>query len=237
MTNASSDRRSIAYEFKAINRSADLFPPEKELKAPALIKKWCQVSYEYPGRGEATEGIVRYRHTSNTGPWLWGDLRGGRRGPEGPLCSSCSTQKQCIVRHEKASCPDFADVAVLGPIEWHVDVQPNAARIIGPQVARKSKKKAVTFPCKFPDGCDHALARRAFRGKGGAGRANDHMRSHHANWPGLEGALYPVPVEAAVEGMPLHSGHTAALTVRCSFTAPSAPRWSHRERRRARWAG
>ena len=34
MTNESPDQLSIAYEFPAINRSEDVFRPDKELKAP-----------------------------------------------------------------------------------------------------------------------------------------------------------------------------------------------------------
>jgi hypothetical protein len=81
-----------------------------------VIKKRCQVRYEYAGRTEASEGIVLYRPISNVGPGplRWGDLRSGRQNKGGPLYSSCSTKKQVQIRHERSACPGFVDVAVLG---------------------------------------------------------------------------------------------------------------------------
>jgi hypothetical protein len=190
MTNASNDKRSIAYEFPAINRGQDLYPAKDELNTPKWIRKWCQVTYKYPGRTQETEGIVLYRPVSNIGPWRWGDLRGGRRHAEGPLCTSCSTRYQVITRHEKAVCPDWVDVEVLDAVDFCAHVRPDPARISGQQVLRPSKKaKSVTYPCKF-DGCPKKdFKRQAFRGMK---RANDHMREVHADWGGLQASLYPV---------------------------------------------
>jgi hypothetical protein len=39
MTNASTDQLSIVYILKVINRSLNVFPPERELEAPMLSRK------------------------------------------------------------------------------------------------------------------------------------------------------------------------------------------------------
>jgi hypothetical protein len=203
MTNASNYRQSIAYEYPKINRTFDLFPPENELKGIKLIKKWCQVKYEYPGRREDTEATVLYRPTSNVGPLKWGDLRSGRARDGGPLCSSCSTKDQLFVCHERADCPNFVDVAILGEIDFRLPVLPDPGRIIGLQVSRSSKVKkgGITFPCKFP-GCSHATnKRKAWRGEDGNKRANRHMTVEHSEWSGLSVALYPVVAAAPIEGI------------------------------------
>jgi hypothetical protein len=84
MTNEKNDSRAIAYEFESIYRGQDLIPLDNELKAPPFIKKWWQLSYEYPGRSEDTESFVRYRFISENSPWRWSDICGGRRRVDGP---------------------------------------------------------------------------------------------------------------------------------------------------------
>ena len=89
MTNQSNDVRSIAYTFRAINRSLDVLPPESELVSPPSLKKWTQVLFEYPGRCQETEGIVLHRLVAGEGPLEWSELR--KRPGSIPLCTHCST--------------------------------------------------------------------------------------------------------------------------------------------------
>ena len=68
MTNSNNDCQSIAWEFLNINRSSDVLPAKKDIVSYAHHRKWCQISFEYEGRCEATEGVIKYRYIPNNGP-------------------------------------------------------------------------------------------------------------------------------------------------------------------------
>ena len=199
MTNASNDPRSIAYGFEQINRSDIVFPPAKQLTAPPFLRKWNEAKFEYPGRCQATEGIVLYRLIATQGPWVYADLRGrGRQADAEPLCSSCSTTAQALVFHpvQKCSNPTFMHV-----IPDYVECSPDMERMQGVQLLKKNRNKKppnahVSFPCKYdgPEACVHNgnYPRRCLRS---AVSCNKHMQKAHHGWSELANAMYPVTVE------------------------------------------
>lgn len=112
---SNSDPWSLAFEFDRINRSSDVFVDEKLCKdaknsGNALIRKFSRISYQYPGRCEATEGIVRYKYVSDfeseqrpqeagDEKWKWTELV--KRPGQIPLCGRCSTIENKIVHHQE----------------------------------------------------------------------------------------------------------------------------------------
>lgn len=68
MTNSNNDCRSIAFAFPNINRSSNVLPPTSDVVSYEHHRKWCQISFEYEGRCQATEGVIKYRFLPNKGP-------------------------------------------------------------------------------------------------------------------------------------------------------------------------
>ena len=181
MTNDSNDRASWAYEFPAINRNLNVFPPNKHFTAKnraKWIKKWCEVQYNHPDNNEKYDGIVQYRLVSGIGVWQWTDLVAAKRADDATMCDRCSTVAQSVVYHLQADCPS---PSYIHNLPEYVDLQPDPARISGPQMGKKKngeagKAGAVKYPCKYTACAHHTNKRKAFRT---AITANRHMRIHH----------------------------------------------------------
>ena len=212
MTNNSNDVRSWAYMFPKINRSEGIFPPDKHIQAPKLLRKWNQVKFEYPGRTEDTIGILQYRLVSGEGVWQWADLLAKARADVDKLCDSCSTADQQIVRHLQEDCPRPDSIHNLPVFQ---DLEHDPARIQGPQVQtakKRNKKKAVSFPCKA--GCKTKTGRaKTFRS---AVNANRHMKLTHGKDIGeekLSGMLYPLNDPVPDEQKDVHISEKSASPV------------------------
>jgi hypothetical protein len=70
MTNASNDGTSWAYEFPAICRNQDVFPPGKHFQSKTRakwIKKWTEVKFDHPDESGAYDGILQYRLVTGQG--------------------------------------------------------------------------------------------------------------------------------------------------------------------------
>ena len=200
MTNSSHDLCSWAYEFPAINRSLDVFPPGKHFQAKyraKWIKKWTEVKFDQPDSSGSYDGVLQYRLVTGQGDWQWTDLVASSRGPQDTLCDRCSTKANSVVLHTYDNCPAPGYIHDL-PI--YKDLQPDPARIHGDQVAGKNKGKSTTFPCKYVDCPAHTNKRKAFRN---ATNANRHMKLTHSPTDAEYTELaYPDDDEAAVEPTP-----------------------------------
>jgi hypothetical protein len=226
MTNESNDCLSWAYELPQINRGVDVFPPASHLLGVTFLRKWCQVSFEYTGRCQSTEGIVLYRFISGEGKFTFADLRCGKsgRGDRVPLCCSCSSkaEPQALIFHEQKDCLHPENMHVMPTF---VDVLPDPARLVGLQVGKKARKAAsrglslpVTYPCKFGSACVHSvMKRRAFRS---AESCNKHMQTVHKDWdPVILAASLYVVLQAA-PGPSLSMPDVAAAAVNVEGQVP-----------------
>jgi hypothetical protein len=180
MTNSSNDVTSWAYEFPAINRSSNIFPPDKHFQAKdraKWIRKWTEVTFIHPAAEARYDGILQYRLVTGMGDWQWTDLVAATRGEDDTLCDHCSTKQNETVFHMQADCPAPAYIHNL-PV--FVDLQPDPARITGVQSVRKKKiggKAApVRYPCKFVGCPAYANKRKAMQS---ATAANRHMQLVH----------------------------------------------------------
>ena len=105
MTNASNDRRSIAFNMVEIRRTADAYT-NKAARAPAReLIKWNQVSYQFQNSSIETEGVVKHRRVSGQGPWIFQDLlKRDKNVP--PICQICSRATDSVERHTKDECKE-----------------------------------------------------------------------------------------------------------------------------------
>lgn len=186
MTNTNADLRSRAYHFAKINRNEDIFP--STLLAPPFLRKWNEVSFEYDGRCEDTEGILKYRLVSGEGVWKFADLNSKARDDMNTLCDTCSTAAQRPEFHAARDCsrpdPRFHN------LPDHVDLQPDPTRIEGKQKTSRKRAaltKAQVFLCKV-EGCKEG---KRFRKPH---TANRHMQiSHGLEGTAFEALAYPLP--------------------------------------------
>jgi hypothetical protein len=209
MTNDSHDGASWAYEMPAINRNADVFPPEKHYEGgknrAKWIKKWCEIKYSHPDKSSRWDGILQYRLVTGVGDWQWTDMIAKSRDPADRLCDSCSTKANAVVCHEYAACPA---PSYIHNLPEYADLQPDPNRIQGPQMRKKSKKqKAITFPCKF-NGCDR-IGRHAFR--------KPHIANRHMN-------IEHTPTDAEYNDLKYPTSVLAKPHVRPSGKGPGRPR-------------
>jgi hypothetical protein len=178
MTNSSHDLCSWAWEFPAINRSLDVFPPGKHFQTKyraKWIKKWTEVEFNQPDKSGLYDGLLQYRLVTGQGDWQWTDLVASTRGPANTLCDRCSTKANSVVLHTHRNCPSPGYIHDL-PV--YKDLQPDPARIHGEQVAGKNNgKKTKGYPCKYVDCPAHTNKRKAFRN---AHNANRHMKLTHS---------------------------------------------------------
>jgi hypothetical protein len=201
MTNGSHDLCSWAYEFPAINRNGDVFPPGKHFQTKyraKWIKKWTEVKFDQPDTSGSYDGLLQYRLVTGQGDWQWTDLVASTRGHDNTLCDRCSTKANSVVLHTHPNCPAPGYIHDLPVFK---DLQPDPARIHGDQVAgKKQKGKKTTYPCKYVDCPAHTNKRKAFRN---AHNANRHMKLTHSPTDAEYTELaYPDGDEEAVEPSP-----------------------------------
>jgi hypothetical protein len=178
MTNASNDNSSWAYNFPAINRNLNVFPEAAHFLAKdraKWIKKWCHVRFTHPDNSPRYDGILQYRLVTGHGAWQWTDLVAARRNDDDTMCDKCSTKADAVVLHTSADCPA---PSYIHDLPSYQDLEPDPARISGPQVKNRKSKQAGkagkhTFPCKYIACPAHLNPRKALRS---AATANQHMQ-------------------------------------------------------------
>ena len=95
------------------------------------------------------------------------------------MCDKCSTKADAVVLHTSADCPA---PSYIHDLPSYQDLEPDPARISGPQVKNRKSKQAGkagkhTFPCKYIACPAHLNPRKALRS---AATANQHMQLEHS---------------------------------------------------------
>ena len=146
--NESNASDCFSFTFNTINRGVNVFP--SKLNKMKGVLKFCDLLFSHADqKGAMTEhtvGVVRARLVPGVGPYTVFDLV---RRPKswGKMCKVCTAQEQRPVYHklEKSACEPTKrakERALESKRLQHNLVDPSADRISGPQVARKSKRKA-----------------------------------------------------------------------------------------------
>ena len=149
MMNSTNHSDTYAFTFASINRGKDVFP-EKLRKMPG-VRKFCDISYKHADENgdicAYTEGVVRARLVTGVGQYTVFDLI-PRPKEWGRFCKKCAAVKQRPVYHKKENTQCLLTaraqaITVANRARRNLLVQPNPARISGPQVAQKRKAPAA----------------------------------------------------------------------------------------------
>ena len=203
--NMSRYQNHVAFFFPEINRGVDLFP---ELEHHTNLRSMCDFRYYYVGadgerRYEAGVACIKYV-SDDTEAYQVVDLV--KRKSMCEMCDLCSQELQRPVRHgvEGISCPYLKKLSsenVGMTMDRTKLAEPDPARIIGPQIVKRSHKRKRKAPDRkgavrrmesqgsvYRFQCKSALCDRQFKTARGANR---HMGQVHKN---EELKQYEIPV-------------------------------------------